>query len=89
MCNLGGEASVIIGSHPEFPMTVRSQCRQEERRRIDIGHSIQVQGPTTDGSRRTCMFFKVQGVEGSKNPERRRTVHLQAGHVGIDRQFAD
>jgi hypothetical protein len=35
------------------------------------------------------MFFKVQGVEGSQNPERRRTVHLQAGHVGIDRQFAD
>jgi hypothetical protein len=26
----GGEASVIIGSHPEFLMTVRSQCRQEE-----------------------------------------------------------
>jgi hypothetical protein len=31
MCKLGGEASVIVGSHPEFPMTVRSQCRQEER----------------------------------------------------------
>jgi hypothetical protein len=27
---LGGEASVIIGSHPEFMMTIRSQCRQEE-----------------------------------------------------------
>jgi hypothetical protein len=30
MCKLGGEASVIVGSHPEFPMTVRSQYRQEE-----------------------------------------------------------
>ena len=30
MRKLGGEALVIIGSHPEFPMTVRSQCRQEE-----------------------------------------------------------
>jgi hypothetical protein len=27
----GGEASVIAGSHPEFPMAVRSECRQEER----------------------------------------------------------
>jgi hypothetical protein len=35
------------------------------------------------------MFFKVKGVEGSQNPERRRTVHLQAGHVVIDRQFID
>jgi hypothetical protein len=31
MRKLGGEASVIVGSHPEFPMTVRSQYRQEER----------------------------------------------------------
>jgi hypothetical protein len=31
MCNLGGEASVIVGSHPEFLMTIRSQYRQEER----------------------------------------------------------
>jgi hypothetical protein len=31
-CKLGGEVSVIVGSHPEFPtMIVRSQCRQEER----------------------------------------------------------
>ena len=30
MRKLGGEALVIIGSHPEFSMTVRSQCRQEE-----------------------------------------------------------
>jgi hypothetical protein len=29
-CKLGGEASVIVASHPEFPMTVKSQCRQEE-----------------------------------------------------------
>jgi hypothetical protein len=35
------------------------------------------------------MFFKVQGVEGSQNPERRKTVHIQEGHVGIDRQFVD
>jgi hypothetical protein len=27
----GGEASVIAGSHPEFPMAVRSEYRQEER----------------------------------------------------------
>jgi hypothetical protein len=26
----GGEASVIIGSHPEFPMAFKSECRQEE-----------------------------------------------------------
>jgi hypothetical protein len=39
MCNIGGEASVIIGSHPKFPMTVRSQCRQEER--IDMENRSQ------------------------------------------------
>ena len=44
---------------------------------------------TIVGSGRTYTFIKVQGVEGSQNPERRRTVHLQAGHMGIDRQFAD
>jgi hypothetical protein len=28
----GGEATVIIGSHSEFPMTIRSESRQEERK---------------------------------------------------------
>jgi hypothetical protein len=27
----GGEVSVITGSHPEFSMAVRYECRQEER----------------------------------------------------------
>jgi hypothetical protein len=34
------------------------------------------------------MLFKVKGVEGSQNLER-KTIHLQAGHVGIDRHFVD
>jgi hypothetical protein len=25
-----GEVPVIAGSHPEFPMVIRSECRQEE-----------------------------------------------------------
>jgi hypothetical protein len=44
MCKLGGEASVIVGPHPEFPMTVRSQCRQEER--IDMEDRSQVLDPS-------------------------------------------
>jgi hypothetical protein len=82
---------VIVGSHPEFPMAVRSECRQEEcAEEEDRSQALDPSaGSTTVGSRRTCTFLKVQGVEGSQNPERRRTVHLQAGHVDIDQHFAD
>jgi len=44
---------------------------------------------TIVGSRRTCTFFKVKGEVGLKNPESKRTIHLQAGHVVTDQHFTD
>jgi hypothetical protein len=35
------------------------------------------------------MFIKVKGETRSQNPERRRTVHLQAGHAVKDHHVAD
>jgi hypothetical protein len=66
------------------------------KRRTDLRCYIQAQDPIIVGSRRTCTFFKVQGVAGltksrkkEDRPSSRRTVHHQAGHVGIDCHFAD
>jgi hypothetical protein len=91
MRKLGGEASVIIGSHPEFSMTVRSQCRQEEC--VDMEDRSQALDPSAGSDHcwieENLHVLKVQGVEGSQNPERRRTVHLQVGHVDTDQHFAN
>jgi hypothetical protein len=41
---------VIVGFHPEFPMTVRSQCRQEER--VDMEDRSRVLDPSTGSDHR-------------------------------------
>jgi hypothetical protein len=73
-------------THPEFPMAVRSELRQEECAEEEN------RSQASDLSVKTnCHWIHkkehdlyMQDEAGLQNPESRRTIHLQEGHVASD-----
>jgi hypothetical protein len=60
---------VIVGSHSEFPMTVRSESRQEGRKDGGKISGVRSAGSDHRWIQENLTFFKVLGEAGLQNPE--------------------